>query len=168
MPTEQTGIQEAAQDFTNEQQAHGASCNIYWVAPDKVFEYWQLGYEYIDEAMLDYSLAGHSMADILKALLEERMQLWCVSRKGDVLGVVVTQIYELPVGKVCNILLVGGKEFERWRTGAMKALREFATHLKCDIFIAIGRPGWKKWAKKCGFELKFVTYVSELGEENDK
>jgi len=143
----------------------GISYRIYWVRPLKVFEYWQLGYKYIQEAMVDPEYSTYTMADLLNKLLMEEMQLWIVSKNGAIIGIIVTEVYPVAAAKVCNILLVSGEEFENWRGPAIEMLKHFAKILKCDKLLANnGRPGWKKWASVSGFKVKSIAYECSLGE----
>jgi hypothetical protein len=102
-----------------------------------------------------------TQAEIIDGLTEGRMLLWLAiddrttarapaeapedghKRPRVVLGAAVTQLHMTNAGKLCNIVLCGGKDFRRW-VGLKDAIETYARVEGCTKVRMSGRRGWAR------------------------
>lgn len=64
---------------------------------------------------------------------------------------VITQIDNYPEERILHVVLMVGKDLEKWETSVLDRLREFAKQNGCKAIEADCRPGLAKFLKKHGF-----------------
>lgn len=79
------------------------------------------------------------------------MQLWVIYRGSERLAAAVTYIYKPYMVKLCRLLVLGGREADKWMPDFMESLEEFAAANECEAVEAFGRPGWRKSARRTGY-----------------
>ena len=96
-----------------------------------------------------------TQAEIIDGLHEGRMLLWLAiddrtmaredgpKRPNVVLGAAVTQLHMTNAGKLCNIVLCGGKDFRRW-VSLKDAIEAYARVEGCSRVRMEGRKGWAR------------------------
>ena len=101
--------------------------------------------------------------DLIGFLYSGVMHLWCIYEEEEpkrIVGYVITEIKHYPKQK----MLVW--QYGSGDTGVMEkvddlvvgTIEKFAIDAKCDGIEIIGRPGWRRQAKKYGFESPGVIY----------
>jgi hypothetical protein len=83
--------------------------------------------------------------DYLEACVDARMQLWLISRDGEIAGAAVTHVHTFPRRKVVWVELLAGEDADEWLPALDREL--------CAARDAIGaeevRGGWRKgWVRK--------------------
>lgn len=96
--------------------------------------------------------------DILAMLLERDMQLWVVHNGADILTVVLTQIYNFPRARECNIFMVSGELQDDWRETVDELVR-WAAEQGCHYVSAMARKGF---AKAVGWDERQVYVVRAI------
>ena len=76
-------------------------------------------------------------------------------------SVIVTEVIEHPNGKVLMIVLMAGKNADVWIADAINFLAKMAKLNECKAIITSGRLGWKKHAKKLGWDM-YYEYRKEI------
>ena len=98
--------------------------------------------------------------DILRHVLNGRMQLWAVHQHGHVCGHVITEVTQYPQ---CRMLTV---QYTAMQPGTLASVEDLLQHTAhkyaqaagCAGIEFIGRPGWAKTAKKHGYVVRSVMY----------
>ena len=84
---------------------------------------------------------------VLKTAKEGKFQIWILwdkEQKTNVekyFGVVITEIVEKPLGKVCHIYMMTGRQRHKWQY-LIKDIEKFAQEEKCLIMELIARYQW--------------------------
>jgi hypothetical protein len=95
----------------------------------------------------------YDVDDLGKMILEEKQQLWIVADNGnEIVGAVVTQVFDTPNKKIMEIFACAGNGMDEYLYEIMKELEEFARLNYCDLIRVEGRKGWSKVLKPYGFE----------------
>jgi hypothetical protein len=83
-------------------------------------------------------------AEIVDGLRGGRMLLWFAIEHGRVLAAAVTQLIASPAtGRVCRIVLCGGRDVRRW-AHLKDAIEVYARDESCTRVRMSGRPGWAR------------------------
>jgi len=98
--------------------------------------------------------------DILRFVLNGKMQLWAVHDGGRICGHVVTEITHYPQ---CRMLTV---QYTAMQPGTLASIEDvlqqtahsYAQAAGCAGIEFVGRPGWAKTAKKHGYAVRSVMY----------
>lgn len=98
--------------------------------------------------------------DILRFVLTGQMHLWAVHQTGKILGHVVTEVKQYPQ---CKMLAVQYCAMEPGTMAEVDAVmhetaERFAKSAGCSGIEFVGRPGWRKTAKKHGYAVQSVMY----------
>lgn len=99
-------------------------------------------------------------ADIVEFAHSGRAQIWLASDGGDLLGGVVARPIEYPGRKALCVMLIAGKQRERWQDQMSDALDDAARHIGCDLIEGIGRHGWAR--ALTGYRLTGSSYEKDL------
>ena len=103
---------------------------------DKV---WGLIEKDIRKSLL-YSGQLSDAAFVLKTAKLGKFQIWILWDKGQntsvekYFGVVITEIVEKPLGKVCHIYMMTGRQRHKWQY-LIKDIEKFAQEEKCSVII---------------------------------
>ena len=133
---------------------------------DKV---WGLIEKDIRKALL-FSGQLSDSAFVLKTAKEGKFQIWILwdkIQKTNVekyFGVVITEIIEKPLGKVCHIFMMTGRQRHKWQY-LVKDIEKFAKEEKCSMMELITRPGWQKVLNQFGYKRTHVVLEKQIKQE---
>ena len=89
------------------------------------------------------------------------MQLW-VKIGTEVEGAFVTKISKYPQKNILCVLLLGGKEFMKWRDEADALLNAFGKENNCEYVELFGRKGWGKVLKDINYKEQTRLFAKEI------
>ena len=133
---------------------------------DKV---WGLIEKDIKQSLL-YSGQLSDAAFVLKTAKLGKFQIWILWDKGQntsvekYFGVVITEIVEKPLGKVCHIYMMTGRQRHKWQY-LIKDIEKFAQEEKCSVMELIARPGWQKILNQFGYKRTHVVLEKQIKQE---
>ena len=127
---------------------------------ESVEAWWPLVEEYLNAA-LKHGLGEYSIGDIKSACISKNMQLW-VKIGTDVEGAFVTKIAKYPQKNLLCVILLGGKEFHRWRDEADALLNAFGKENNCEYIELFGRKGWGKVLKDINYKEITRLFAKEI------
>ena len=134
--------------------------SIYLVPPLQVSQ-WVPGLKKYLEKSEAWTRGRAEAVDIVEFLLTGRMYLWVVV--DDVMkpwGYVITEIKDYPKCKMLVIQYCAGEDnhMKYIEDEMYHALDNFAQDAGCAGIEFFGRPGWGRYAKKYGYEVKTVVF----------
>ena len=109
-------------------------------------------------------------AFVLKTAKEGKFQIWILWDKVQktsvekYFGVVITEIVEKPLGKVCHIYMMTGRQRHKWQY-LIKDIEKFAQEEKCSVMELIARPGWQKVLNQFGYKRTHVVLEKQIKQE---
>ena len=112
-------------------------------------------------------------AFVLKTAKEGKFQIWLLWDKAQktsvekYFGVVITEIVEKPLGKVCHIYMMTGRQRHKWQY-LIKDIEKFAQEEKCSVMELIARPGWQKVLNQYGYKRTHVVLEKQIKQEENK
>ena len=130
---------------------------------------WGLIEKDIRKALL-YSGQLSDSAFVLKTAKEGKFQIWLLwdkEQKTSVekyFGVVITEIVEKPLGKVCHIYMMTGRQRHKWQY-LIKDIEKFAQEEKCSVMELIARPGWQKILNQFVYKRTHVVLEKQIKQE---
>ena len=127
---------------------------------ESVEAWWPLVEEYLNAA-LKHGLGEYSTSDIKSACISKNMQLWVKIDK-EVQGAFVTKISKYPQKNILCVLLLGGKEFIKWRDEADALLNAFGKENNCEYVELFGRKGWGKVLKDINYKEQTRLFAKEI------
>jgi len=127
---------------------------------ESVEAWWPLVEEYLNAA-LKYGLGEYSTSDIKSACISKNMQLW-VKIGTEVEGAFVTKIAKYPQKNLLCVILLGGKEFQKWRDEADALLNAFGKENNCEYVELFGRKGWGKILKDINYNEVTRLFAKEI------
>ena len=107
---------------------------------------------------------------VLKTAKEGKFQIWILWDKVQktsvekYFGVVITEIVEKPLGKVCHIYMMTGRQRHKWQY-LIKDIEKFAQEEKCSVMELIARPGWQKILSQFGYKRTHVVLEKQIKQE---
>ena len=107
---------------------------------------------------------------VLKTAKEGKFQIWILWDKLQKInvekyfGVVITEIIEKPLGKVCHIFMMTGRQRHKWQY-LVKDIEKFAKEEKCSMMELITRPGWQKVLNQFGYKRTHVVLEKQIKQE---
>ena len=109
-------------------------------------------------------------AFVLKTAKEGKFQIWILWDKVQktsvekYFGVVITEIVEKPLGKVCHIYMMTGRQRHKWQY-LIKDIEKFAQEEKCSVMELIARPGWQKILSQFGYKRTHGVLEKQIKQE---
>ena len=100
--------------------------------------------DWIEDA-LEYSGGTHTFDDVVRSVMEGRMQLWPGPR-----GCAVTEIVVYPKKKVLHVFLAGGEMDQI--IDMIDSAVEWSRGQGCSSMTLAGRHGWKRVLDQYGFK----------------
>ena len=94
---------------------------------------------------------------VLEVAKQDKFQVWVLWDKDKdktidkYFGVVVTEIIQRKLGKVCHIYIMTGRQRQKWQY-LVKDIEEFAKQEDCKMLELIARPGWQKVLNNFGYK----------------
>ena len=107
---------------------------------------------------------------VLDTAKEGKFQIWILwdkEQKTDVekyFGVVITEIIEKKLGKVCHIFMMTGRQRHKWQY-LIKDIEKFAKEEKCLMLELITRPGWQKILSQYGYKRTHIVLEKQIKQE---
>ena len=127
---------------------------------ENIDAWWHLVQEYLITA-LEYGLGEYSIGDIKKSCKSKDMQLW-VKFDTEVRGAFITKIAKYPQKNLLCVILLGGKEFHKWRDEADALLNAFGKEHNCEYIELLGRKGWGKVLKDIDYKEITRLFAKEI------
>tara|TARA_R100001086_G_scaffold23617_1_gene11210 strand:+ start:149 stop:589 length:441 start_codon:yes stop_codon:yes gene_type:complete len=107
---------------------------------------------------------------VLDTAKEGKFQIWILwdkEQKTNVekyFGVVITEIIEKKLGKVCHIFMMTGRQRHKWQY-LIKDIEKFAKEEKCLMLELITRPGWQKILSQYGYKRTHIVLEKQIKQE---
>lgn len=104
---------------------------------------------------------------------ENKFQIWVLWDKSKhnpvdkYFGVVVTEIIQRKLGKVCHIYIMTGRQRHKWQHLVSK-IEDFAKLEGCQMMELIARPGWKRILNNFGYKMTHVVLEKQIKQEEQK
>ena len=139
------------------------------IATKELDKVWGLIEKDIKQSLL-YSGQLSDAAFVLKTAKLGKFQIWILWDKGQntsvekYFGVVITEIVEKPLGKVCHIYMMTGRQRHKWQY-LIKDIEKFAQEEKCSVMELIARPGWQKILNQFGYKRTHVVLEKQIKQE---
>ena len=133
---------------------------------DKV---WGLIEKDIKQALL-YSGQLSDSAFVLQTAKEGKFQVWILWDKKQkttldkYFGLVITEIIQKPLGKICHIYMMTGRQRNKWQH-LIKDIEEFAKNENCLMLELIARPGWQKVLNQFGYKRTHIVLEKKIKQE---
>ena len=127
---------------------------------ENIDAWWHLVQEYLITA-LEYGLGEYSIGDIKKSCKSKDMQLW-VKFDTEVRGAFITKIAKYPQKNLLCVILLGGKEFHKWRDEADALLNAFGKEHNCEYIELFGRKGWGRALKDIDYKEITRLFAKEI------
>lgn len=135
--------------------------NLVEIAPQLIEQWWEPVRDMVESAC-SRSGGRYAVQDVLRMLLQRRMQLWVVVEQDGIDAVVIAEIASYPQLRECRILAATGENAGLW-VHLVEQVEEWAMHHDCRKIVCIGRPGWEKSMKKYGYKKTHVYLEKDLG-----
>ena len=139
------------------------------IPTEELDKIWGLIEKDIRKALL-YSGQLSDSAFVLKTAKEGKFQIWLLWDKEQktsldrYFGVVITERVEKPLGKVCHIYMMTGRQRHKWQY-LIKDIEKFAQEEKCSVMELIARPGWQKILNQFGYKRTHVVLEKQIKQE---
>ena len=127
---------------------------------ENIDAWWHLVQEYLITA-LEYGLGEYSIGNIKKSCKSKDMQLW-VKFDTEVRGAFITKIAKYPQKNLLCVILLGGKEFHKWRDEADALLNAFGKEHNCEYVELFGRKGWGRALKDINYKEITRLFAKEI------
>ena len=108
---------------------------------------------------------------VLEVAKQDKFQVWVLWDKDKdktidkYFGVVVTEIIQRKLGKVCHIYIMTGRQRQKWQY-LVKDIEEFAKQEDCKMLELIARPGWQKVLNNFGYKRTHVVLEKQIKQED--
>lgn len=113
------------------------------------------------EQALAYSDGEYNAGDIYSLLMYQRMQLWIAATDDELIGMVITEINEYPRKKIGSMVLVAGLGLDDWEF-IFPEIEQWMYEQGVDSVRNLGRVGWRRGAKRHGYEAAYCVYSKPL------
>jgi|TARA_R110000822_G_scaffold1584_1_gene7342 spore cortex formation protein SpoVR/YcgB (stage V sporulation) len=119
------------------------------------------------EPAINLSGGRDSMSSVWKSLLADQSQLWMAFEDEDnkPKGALVTRIEQYPLKKMINYLYIGGDDLKEWHQDMLAIVEKFAREKDCQGMELVGRKGWDRFLKECGWKAKHIICERFFDEE---
>ena len=143
--------------------------NLVRIPTKELDKVWSLIEKDIRQALL-YSGQLTNSDFVLQTAKQDKFQVWVLWDKKQkttldkYFGVVVTELIQRQLGKVCHIYIMTGKQRNKWQH-LVKVIEDFAKENKCQMLELIARPGWQKVMNNFGYKRTHVVLEKQIKEE---
>ena len=110
---------------------------------------------------LEHGNGEREVEDVIQELLRGDKQLWMKTINDDFVLTVITQVYDTPRKRVCEITYLGGEEVMGF-IGDIKEIELWARENNCTDITVIGRKGWERALRDKGYSPRYVTIGKKL------
>ena len=146
--------------------------NLVRIPTKELDKVWSLIEKDIRQALL-YSGQLTNSDFVLQTAKQDKFQVWVLWDKKQkttldkYFGVVVTELIQRQLGKVCHVYIMTGRQRQKWQH-LVKVVEDFAKENKCQIVELIARPGWQKVMNNFGFKRTHVVLEKQIKLEEKK
>lgn len=123
--------------------------------------FWKHGEAFIKRA-LDHANGEMTFEDVKEACKNRDMQLWFICDKDSVVATISTEIINYPQLRVCRIVTLAGKDFEKWIGEADQVISQWAGEQGCHGLEAFIRSGFYKKLNSRGFKKKYEVVYRDI------
>ena len=135
--------------------------NVCAISPDKVLDVWPEISGGLATVLDKHSIGRWSVAEVLENLQAGEWQLFLVADEGKIIASLICSI--LPGQRqTLEVGMCWGANASEWIGDVNTAFEQIARETGCDQVALDGRPGWRTWARKYGYELNSVRYVRKI------
>ena len=110
---------------------------------------------------------------VFETAKQDKFQVWIIWDKNQnktidkYFGVVVTELIQRKLGKVCHIYIATGRQRLKWQH-LINDIEDFAKQEGCQMMELIARPGWQKVYNNYGYKRTHVVLEKQIKQEEDK
>ena len=146
--------------------------NLVRIPTKELDKVWSLIEKDIRQALL-YSGQLTNSDFVLQTAKQDKFQVWVLWDKKQkttldkYFGVVVTELIQRQLGKVCHVYIMTGRQRQKWQH-LVKVVEDFAKENKCQMVELIARPGWQKGMNNFGFKRTHVVLEKQIKLEEKK
>jgi type II secretory pathway component PulJ len=146
--------------------------NLVRIPTKELDKVWSLIKKDIRQALL-YSGQLTNSDFVLQTAKQDKFQVWVLWDKKQkttldkYFGVVVTELIQRQLGKVCHVYIMTGRQRQKWQH-LVKVVEDFAKENKCQMVELIARPGWQKVMNNFGFKRTHVVLEKQIKLEEKK
>jgi|TARA_B100000424_G_C22913720_1_gene486111 type II secretory pathway component PulJ len=146
--------------------------NLVRIPTKELDKVWSLIEKDIRQALL-YSGQLTNSDFVLQTAKQDKFQVWVLWDKKQkttldkYFGVVVTELIQRQLGKVCHVYIMTGRQRQKWQH-LVKVVEDFAKENKCQMVELIARPGWQKVMNNFGFKRTHVVLEKQIKLEEKK
>lgn len=107
------------------------------------------------------------MSSVWKSLMTEQSQLWMAfdDENNDPKGALVTRVENYPLKRMMNYLYIGGDDLKEWHKDMLAIVEKFAREEGCQGMELVGRRGWDRFLRECGWDAKHIICERFFDEE---
>jgi hypothetical protein len=134
------------------------NCEITPIMPLDAWNHWSTVKPML-QRVLDRIDSGMLAEDVLFEIQQKNMQLW---RVNDWQAMAITRIGVRPEWSALNIVYCSGEGADEWLQGLLDVLESFASDWGCKYVEMVGRPGWRKYSKACGYDPVAIVMRKEI------
>jgi len=141
--------------------------NLIRIPTSNIDDVWPLIKKDIKDSLI-YS-GSHTDSDfVYETLKQEKFQLWIFWDKNAPTtlekyhGVIVTEIVQKKLKKVCHIFIMTGRNRQRWTALGLSVLENFALEQDCNLMELIARPGWARVLKEYNYKNTHIVLEKQL------
>ena len=141
-----------------------------YIPPKDINKVWVLAEKYVKDA-LSYSDDHHHSDHFKDLLIKGKLQLWMIWNakaehyKDKLYGIIVSEIVQKSIKKVCHISIATGKNRRKWQH-LIEKLENFAKDQGCHCMELVARPGWEKILDKYNYKKTHVVLEKEIKEKD--
>ena len=146
--------------------------NLVRIPTKELDKVWSLVEKDIRQALL-YSGQLTNSDFVLQTAKQDKFQVWVLWDKKQkttldkYFGVVVTELIQRQLGKVCHVYIMTGRQRQKWQH-LVKVVEDFAKENKCQMVELIARPGWQKVMNNFGFKRTHVVLEKQIKLDEKK
>ena len=146
--------------------------NLVRIPIEELDKVWSLVEKDIRQA-LAYSSQLTDSDFVFETAKQGKFQVWVIWDKDQnktvdkYFGVVVTEIIQRKLGRVCHIYIATGRQKHKWQH-LINEVEKFAKEEGCKMMELIARPGWQRVYNNYGYKRTHVVLEKQIKQEEDK
>ena len=113
------------------------------------------------DAATAYSMGKYTGADVVREIVQGRMQLWAAVNEEKINGIAITEIVNYPCTRLLRFLCCTGEKAEEWFS-LIQEIEAWGKMQGCKSFEAICRAGWERYLKNYDYKKQHVIMGKEL------